>query len=506
MEGFIEGYEFFEKYSGTATATYSGDSYVSAVADSINVLQNDLNAFEGFKTDTSALKGDIAEFWHSDTFNINAIAKGSESRTFVNRSHGFASADISSNFDREFGLKYYKNGVESAKQQAKSIFERFKEYQASGGRDSLDDFLTKRGIDNLDDVLNDPIYNGQIRIIPKDQLEEATEWLRRKILEESVKRPDQVKRYQETLRFLNDKIKDEKGTESISLTRKEAEMLARLGKEGNVTEKTLADLGISTSDLIKYEYVIKQAFNAGITAATISMVLKTAPEIYKALSYLLETGSLDEGQFRSIGFAALEGSSEGFLRGSVSAAITSACKAGLWGETLTSISPSIVGAVTVITMDAMKNSYKVATGSMKTNELANELVKEMFVSACALAGGGITQCFIGVPVLGFLVGNFVGSVVGSFAYNAGYNTLLSFCVDTGFTMFGLVEQNYEVPANVMKAIGLDVFQYEEFSYEKLQPEKFKYDEFKIEEFRLPSLSIGFLRRGVIGVQRIGYVI
>lgn len=505
MEGFSEGYSFFEKNSGSYTAAVMGDTYVRNVTDAIDSLRNDLNAFEGFQTKPDALKGDIAEFWHSDTFNIDAIIKDSKNRTNVDRSHEFASADITSDFGKKFGLKYYKTGMDSAKQQAKSVFERFKEYQANGGKDSLDEFLFKRGFNDIDTILNDPIYSGQLRVIPKDQLEEATAWLQRKILEEGSKRPEQVARYQETLKMLTDKIKDGKGTESVALTKEEAEQLARLAKEGKITDETLKELGISTEELIKYEYIMKQAFKAGVSAATISMVLRVAPEIYKAISYLIKNGELDEKQFQKIGFAALQGGSEGFIRGSVSAAITTACKAGLLGEAFKSVNPSVVGAVTVIAMDTMKNSFRVATGNMKSRELANELIKEMFVSTCSLVGGGISQSFIEIPVLGFMLGSFVGSVVGSFAYNVGYNAFISFCVDTGFTMFGLVDQNYELPDEVMGAVGFEVFKYEEFKYEEFVPEQFSFEEFVIEEFEPKSLSIGFLRRGVIGVQQIGYV-
>ena len=100
--------------------------------------------------------------------------------------------------------------------------------------------------------MNDPIYSGQIRVIPKDQLVEATEWLNRKIIEEGSKRPELVERYKETLKMLRDKIEDGKGTESVALTKEQAEELARLAKEGKVTEQDLKDLGISTEDLIKY--------------------------------------------------------------------------------------------------------------------------------------------------------------------------------------------------------------------------------------------------------------
>lgn len=217
MDAFAEGYSFFEKNSGSYTAAAMGDAYVGDVNNEIATLLKDMNAFEGFKTKPDALKGDIAEFWHSDTFNIDAVVKGSKSRTYVDRSHDFASADVTSNFGQDFGLKYYKTGVDSAKQQAKSVFERFKEYQAQGGKDTIDEFLFKRGYNDIESVLNDPIYSGQIRVIPKDQLVEATEWLNRKIIEEGSKRPEQVERYKETLKMLRDKIEDGKGTESVAL-------------------------------------------------------------------------------------------------------------------------------------------------------------------------------------------------------------------------------------------------------------------------------------------------
>lgn len=156
-------------------------------------------------------------------------------------------------------------------------------------------------------------------------------------------------------------------------------------------------------------------------------------------------------------------------------------------------------------MDTMKNAFKVANGKMQSKELATELIKEMFVSTCSLVGGGLSQSIIEILVLGFMIGSFVGSVVGSFAYNIGYNAIISFCVDTGFTMFGLVDQNYELPDEVLKEVGFEVFKYEEFSYDEFKHEEFQFEEFKTEEFEIESISIGFLRRGVIGVQQIGYI-
>lgn len=132
------------------------------------------------------------------------------------------------------------------------------------------------------------------------------------------------------------------------------------------------------------------------------------------------------------------------------------------------------------------------------------MLKEMFVGTCGLVMGTASQAFIQVPVLGFLIGNFIGSAMGAFAYNAGYSTAMSFCVDTGFTMFGLVDQNYELPEDVLKEIGLDIFEYEEFDYERFEHEKFEFSRFEAERFDADVMDITFLRRGVIGVSQVGY--
>ena len=96
-----------------------------------------------------------------------------------------------------------------------------------------------------------------------------------------------------------------------------------------------------------------------MSAAVITMVLKQSPEILKAIHYLIENGEIDEEQFKVLGFKALTSSSEGFIRGTVSAAITGSCKAGLCGRCIKISDPSVIGATTAWVMNSMKNSYKV---------------------------------------------------------------------------------------------------------------------------------------------------
>ena len=276
---------------------------------------------------------------------------------------------------------------------------------------------------------------------------------------EAARRPEQAYRYQETLNMLKDRLSDDKGAESIPLSKKEAEALATLAKQGKINAD---DLGLTTKELIKYDYIIQQAFKAELTAATISIVLKVAPEIIKAIDYLIKNGEINAEQFREIGFAAVSGGAEGFIRGSVSAAITASCKAGLLGEALKSVDSTIVGTVTVLTMNVIKNAFQVALGKKTRTQLSGELVRDMYISACSLIGGGISQAFIEVPVLGYMIGSFVGSIIGSFTYNIGYKAVVSFCVDSEFTMFGLVEQDYTLPKEVIEQMEIETFDYDTF--------------------------------------------
>ena len=287
MDGFKEGYEFFEKHTGNFAGHATGIHYVNAVESEIKKLVNNLNDFETSGARIDTLKGDVAEFWHAGTFNINAAINSSKNRVQVDRSHDFGSADITGvNFDAKFGLKYYKNGASSAEQQAKSIFQRFSEYKSQGGKESLDLYLEKRGY-SADTILSDPVYTGQYRVIPSDQLKEATMFLERKIREEAVKRPEQVHRYEETLKLLSDKVKDNKGNESIALSEQEARELASLSKEGGVNPE---GLHLTTEEMIKFTNILRQAYKAGLTAATISMVLRVAPEVLNAIAYLIKNG------------------------------------------------------------------------------------------------------------------------------------------------------------------------------------------------------------------------
>ena len=72
-------------------------------------------------------------------------------------------------------------------------------------------------------------------------------------------------------------------------------------------------------------------------------------------------------------------------------------------------------------------------------------------------------------------------------------------------MFGLVEQDYTLPKEVLEEIGIETFDYETFEAESFEPETFEPKTFSVDTFEPDTLDITFLRRGVLGVSKVGYI-
>jgi hypothetical protein len=250
---------------------------------------------------------------------------------------------------------------------------------------------------------------------------------------------------------------------------------------------------------------MQKSLKAGLTAATISLALKIAPELYKMLVKAIKAENIGKKDLKRLGVAALDGSVGGFLRGGVSAGIQTACQSGLLGSALKSAAPTDIAAVTVITMNVIKNAINLANKDMSKAEFANACMRDLFVTTCTLVSGGVSQGLIQIPGFGYMVGRFLGSIAATFIYDTGYKAFLSFCCDSGLTFFGLVDQDYTLPKDVMMEIGIQVFEYDKFEYDTFEYDRFDYDRFEYDKFEYDTLQISLLRRGVIGVNKIGYV-
>lgn len=420
MNFFEEGYRFFTKCVGSTNAAVQGGTYVQSVEKEISALGQRLNAeLFGSNRGIQYDKGFVAEYWHEGTYNANAALRGftDRAKVAVGERNVLGSPDIikaSGNSTLpDAGVKFYRNGEASAKAQAVSLFQRYSEYASkakSQGRTpmSFDEYSRKApALDKFD-----PLYGGQVRIIPKEQMEDAIRYLKRQIQTESVRRPEQAKRYQETLNLLQDRLRDSNGTESVPLSEKDARAIAQAAKEGKFDPR---QFGISTDQLINTDYIRAQAIKAGFSAAAITVALKTAPEIIKGIRHLIQTGEIDREQLKKTGLTALSSGAEGFLRGMVSSAVTIACKSGIWGQALTSVSPYAVGGIVVFAFDALKGGFSVAFGKKDSQKVREELSEEAFSAVGAVALGSALNTLI--PVVGYMAGSLLGSTLGSYTYH-----------------------------------------------------------------------------------------
>jgi hypothetical protein len=504
--GVRDGWAFVEKNIGSISAAQIGEDYVNDVDATINRLTEDINAKAGSQESVETLKGFIAEYWHADTFNIDAALNDSEHKMTILRSNEMGSADVVSNSGDRYSMKYYATGIDSAKQQAVNITQAYHKYLAKSNSEhpiSFEEYKAKYGFTNDFDA----VYEGQGRVIPTDQLNDAIAFLKRQIAEEQARgghRTELLKDYVETFQKLTDRIKDSNGVESIPLTKEEAKAIAAVCKSGKFKPE---DFGIKLDEIITTEYILQQALKAGYTAATITLVLQLAPEVYKAIDSLIRNGQVDEEQLRKIGFTALSASAKGFIRGSIASSLTIACQSGRLGAQYMNLTPTQIGAMTVIAVDAIRYSFDVASGKMTRQEMSVCLAKEILVSSVALAGGALGQAVLPVlPVIGYWLGSFIGSVVASKAIAVGETQLLSLCVDTGYTFFGLVDQDYTLPKEAEEYLGLKSYKVRSYEPRSYKVRSYEPRSYKVRSYEPKTLNIVTLRRGIIGVNKIGYVV
>jgi hypothetical protein len=541
MLSFEEGYNSFIRLFGTNIGAQGGATYVSQVEKTIGEIDKAFNQDLRFteqgeiiQTSIKKLKGNAAEFWHAYTHNIDAAVKGVGARAEVVSSHVVGSVDVQGNWeDSGYGLKYYKSAKESAKAQAEIYRAKYEQWASKYRNEGIEPppankyfsdeynkYLTEcakanRTPQSFDEVfpgvddLNNPLYLGQFRLIPKDQLKGAQKYLNRWLAEESNGgRAEQAKRYKDALDNLTDRIKSNEGSESIPLSIEEAEELAQLAKDGNFDP---AEWGLTTEDLISAEYVMSQAFKSGLSAALISVVMKVGPEICSAICRLIKNGEIDVEDFKRVGIAAANGGAEGYIRGTIAATVTISCKAGHLGSVLKSANPSIIGAIIAVAMNTAQNACLMSFGKMSKHEFAEHCTQDLIATGFALGlgvAGGAAAAALFTPaatVFGYMIGSFVGSVVGSFVHKGIYSCAISFCVENGSTFFGLVDQNYALPPNVLKEIGFRVFEYETLKINRVEQKALKFRKFEDCMLEPLKLDITYLRRGVIGVGAIGYI-
>lgn len=467
-----KGWQFSAKVLSSDIASSISEKYIDEVSKAIEKYNTDMVNLNSNQTD-AVLSGFVAEAHHANSFNINAIAAGSKDRAYRLGSNAYGSTDIDTNFGSKFSLKYLKNGEKSVVAQA--------EYSRELG-------VAK--------------YNGQERLIPYEQMDEGKQTILKRILRNSQSRPEIAESYRETGEHLVDRIDNGKGVSSNPLSKADSLEMAKDIKNVKFNSK---DYGISLNDAIKTEYMIREALKSGCTAAAVTVAIKLAPEIFKSIDYLIKTGEIDIDEVKKTGILVLNSATEAFLRGSIASVLFIACEKGLLGNALKGINSTLLGTIVTISLQTIKNSILVAVGKMSPKEMGASFVDSIIISGGYLLGaeiGGIIGQALGLslPVVGYLIGSMIGCSI-AIVYNIAKKKVISYCIDTGFTCFGLVEQNYILPDEVLEELNIDQIAIERKNIAYIEIPIIKYNSINYETIEIISL-----KRGIIGINKIGYIL
>ena len=455
------------------------NAHIQQINSAIDELARNINEHPGLNLGVEQLKGFIAEEMHAGTFNIDAVMKGSEHRAWTLQETGYGSVDIDTNFGKTYSSKY-ANVAKDAES-----------YQAVLNRDT-----------------GAPKYEGQELLIAGEQVDEARSWAHRRMLKDIENRPQVSESHAYAEEHLTGKITDGEGVESRELSIKESKQIAKEAKKGEFDPEKHGYVKDPLLEKVRIDY-LDQALKAGLTAATITAITQIVPELYKAIDYLIKNGEIDLNQIKNSGKKVISASGEAFLRGSIAYGVEMAIQNGMLGDAVRTIDPTFVGVVVTVVFGTIKDSLMVAAGKMTPREMGCHFVDAVVVSSgyyvAMQVGGAIGQAIAPeLPAIGYAIGSLLGCSI-AVVYNIGKKQLISFCVDTGFTCFGLVEQNYELPEAVLQEMGVHTIPVPRTDVNRTSLERTSTG-VQVSTINYETIDISVLKRGIIGVNRVGYVL
>ena len=442
LPDFKKGFEIAAGYFGTTVAALGGQTYVNSVADAINDLQQRIASRVSTSGTIASQAGYAAEEWHAGTYNIDAVAGGKSTNATTPKSNGLGSADIQAG-DMSASLKYYKDAQASATQQAKNYLQRYGEYKSNTTNPkSIDEWLADNGISKTTDTdLYYSVYQEQLRIIPSDQLDNARSYLEKAIAKESSK-DSATRKYvteadRETLKNLTDRIKTSDGTQSVPLSKEEAESLVKAARDSDLD---IESFGITLDTSINGSYIAKQAIKSGATSAMIETAIVLGPEIYEIIKLGIETGDIDEEQLKKAGIDGLNAAGDGYLKGSISNALVILCQAGKLGPSFVGASPELIGTLTVLVIDAVRYGIMLGSGKMTTDQYLDTMAEEVFISAGALGTAVLIATLFPGATLAIMLGSFIGGLVVSAGYTTGKTFVLAWVAESDIDLLVPVKE------------------------------------------------------------------
>lgn len=472
-----KGWEAAAKIYGTGAAVMMTGDYIDKVNEAITAFEEAINSRGSANQTIPTLRGFMLEEWAAGTFNIDAVASASKDWAEVPKVNTRNSVDIQLKSGMAYSSKAWNTGKDSGIEQA-----------------------------GLDQVTGKQRYEGMGRLVPEDQLDDAIKEVHKRYLKNIETRPEVSKANRDTESLLTDRLSNKEGVESKPVSREELDQIAR---ERKTESFKASEHGVTTDSSITLEYMLKEAGKAGLVSACITVAIRIAPELISIIGYLIKHGELEKSSLKNLGKDALNPAVTGFLRGSITSILYAECAKGTFGKALIGIDPSLLGVVVSLVIETGWNSIKVARGRITPLEMGDTFARSAVTGVGYLVGakiGGAIGQAIGfaAPFFGFIVGSIMGAGA-SIAYNWTKKKVMSLCIDTGFTCFGLVEQDYSIPPEVMRRLGIPFAELEDTILSIAELETAELKTASLDYAELDKIELYTPRRGLIGVNKVGYI-
>lgn len=121
--------------------------------------------------------------------------------------------------------------------------------------------------------------------------------------------------------------------------------------------------------------------------------------------------------------------------------------------------------------------------------------------------GGATGAAVGTliaPGIGTIIGSVIGAALTRTSVGGAERLVLALSVRNGWTFFGVVDQDYRVPDEILSRLGWDTVDLERANLEAADVENVALDKVDLDATEVEH-AVTYLHRGVIGVRRIGYI-
>jgi hypothetical protein len=450
-----------DNFSG-GMAGHQADAYAGRVEKELDEMVKRMGEVARTGKDIHYAKGDVAEIWHAGSINVDAARGGSNVNAYAPRDTSPVDVRVHGTSVEDAQLKYYRSPEDTAKAISHPMFEEMDQ-----------------------------------KVVPSDQLDGVRAAAARLSAKNIHNRPEMADSYGHTSNTADDRLRMD-GAESRPLSEKESRELVKeiRSKQGVDRER----FGLTPEQVIRWEDILREATTAAVRAAVLSAALQSTPYLVAIARKGLKTGELSAKDFAPLGRMIPKAMLRSGLSGGLSAAIVGAARTGALGSSLKDIDPTYVAAGVVLAINAFETSARACRGEITWPIAAKRISEDSIVLASAMGGAALGQALIPIPMLGAILGNIAGAVTARIVIDLADEVVLGLAVETGWTIFGTVDQNYTVPSDILEASGWRILDLKKIELLRFEPRRLQLD-----SLAPKTIDMRVLRRGVVSFGRVAYL-